>query len=264
MTLCNPVQLDFSPGGPLKVGQTYKIVYTAYATTNEGEFINGNETIGTKEQSFTMPTNLETPKAMVRVVSHANSVEVSMLMYDSEKTIYNGEFYIDVYDLNDNLITNDTTRKTVTVTQKSNITYYTGVIDNLPSNGSYKIVVTAPTDRNNDGVVDYTYRSELMANTISTANASLSIKCNPSGYLEFKIQDLANFTNVDKIVYSIDSDDGSINYENATKSLAQWTQLGNAYSYTTSFVPDSGDYYCTLQFYNGSMLIGSISGRYTK
>ena len=28
MTLCNKVQLDFSPGGPLKVGETYKIVYT--------------------------------------------------------------------------------------------------------------------------------------------------------------------------------------------------------------------------------------------
>ena len=264
MTLCNPVALDFSPNGPLKVGQTYKIVYTAYNTTNSGAVINSNETIGTKEQSFTMPSDLETPRASVRVVSASDSVKVTVVMYDTEKTIHNGVFFIDAYDLNGNPMTNDTTRLKVNVTQGTSSTVYTGTIENLPSNGAYKIVVTAPTDRNNDGVVDYTYTSELTANTISTASATVSTSYNSSGNVVLKIQDLVNFTNVDKIVYSIDSNDGATNYENVSKNLAQWTQSGNAYSYTTGFAPESGTYHYTIQFYNGSSLIGSTSGYFTK
>lgn len=265
MTLCNPVRLDFSPNGPLQVGKTYKIVYTAYLTTNAGVVINANETIGTKEQSFTMPADLKAPRASVRVVSGSDSVKVTVVMYDTEKTIYNGKFYIDAYDLSGNRITDDTTRKEVTVTTENSSTIYTGVIDNLPQNGAYKIVVTAPIDRNNDGVEDVPpYTSEITASTISTASATVSTSFNASGKVVLKIQDLVNFTNVNKIVYSIDSNDGATNYENVSKNLSDWTQNGSTYSFITGFTPDNGTYHYTLQFYNDNSLIGSVSGYFTK
>ena len=265
MTLCRPVRLDFSPNGPLQVGNTYKIVYTAYITNNAGDVLNGNESIGTKEQYFTMPADLKAPRASVRVVSGSDSVKVTVVMYDTEKTIYNGKFYIDAYDLSGNRITDDTTRKEVTVTTGNSSTVYTGVIDNLPQNGAYKIVVTAPIDRNNDGVEDVPpYTSEITASTISTASATVSTSFNASGKVVLKIQDLVNFTNVNKIVYSIDSNDGATNYENVSKNLSDWTQNGSTYSFTTGFAPDNGTYHYTLQFYNDNSLIGSVSGYFTK
>jgi hypothetical protein len=185
-------------------------------------------------------------------------------MYDTEKTIHNGKFYIDAYDLAGNRITDDSTRLTVDVTPGTGSTVYTGAIQNLPPNGSYRIVVTAPTDRNNDGVVDYTYTNELTANTISTASATVSTSFNATGHLVLKIQDLVNFDNVAKIVYSIDSQDGATNFENASHTLAQWNKVGNTYNYTTTFAPEEGTYHYTLQFYNGTSLIGSTSGYFTK
>ena len=211
-----------------------------------------------------MPANLQTPRASVRVVSGSNSVNVTVVMYDTEKSIHNGKFFIDAYDLAGNRITDDNTRLTVEVTPGTGNTVHTEAIQNLPPNGAYRIVVTAPTDRNNDGDADYTYTYELTANTISTASATVSTSFNSTGNLVLKIQDLVNFDNVDKIVYSIDSQDGATNYENVSKTLAQWTKNGNTYSYTTGFAPEEGTYHYTLQFYNGTSLIGSTSGYFTK
>ena len=266
MTLCNPVLLDFSPNGPLKAGKEYVIKYTAYVTSNSGAILDTtpiNDTVNDYVE-FTVPSNLKTPRASVRVVSGSNLVNVTVVMYDTEKTIHNGKFYIDAYDLAGNRITDDSTRLTVDVTPGTGSTVYTGAIQNLPPNGSYRIVVTAPTDRNNDGVVDYTYTNELTANTISTASATVSTSFNATGHLVLKIQDLVNFDNVDKIVYSIDSQDGATNFENASHTLAQWNKVGNTYNYTTTFAPEDGTYHYTLQFYNGTSLIGSTSGYFTK
>ena len=264
MAQCYPAQLDFSPNGPLKLGQKYYIEYTAYTSTNAGAVTNATEPIGFLSKEFTMPTELKAPRASLRVVSGSNSVSVTVVMYDTEKTIYDGKFYIDAYDLAGNQITDDSTRLTVNVTAGSGSTVYSGVIQGLPENQSYRIVVSAPIDRNNDGVVESTYTNELTANTISTATATVSTSYTETGYLTLKLMDLVNFTNVDKVVYSIDSQDGATNYENVSKNLSQWTQVGNTYSYTTGFAPESGTYHYTLQFYNGSSLIGSTSGYFTK
>ena len=267
MTLCNPVLLDFSPDGPLEAGKSYEIRYTAYITTNAGAVVDATTPINKVDQDiveFTMPANLQTPRASVRVVSGSDSVNVTVVMYDTEKSIHNGKFFIDAYDLAGKRITDDSTRLTANVTAGTGNTVYTGTIQNLPPNGSYVIVVTAPTDRNNDGDVDYTYTYELTANTISTASATVSTSFDATGKLVIKIRDLVNFTNVDKVVYSIDSQDGATNYENVSKNLSQWTQSGSTYSYTTGFVPEAGTYHYTLQFYNGTSLIGSTSGYFTK
>ncbi len=264
MTLSNPARLDFSPNGPLKLGQTYSIEYTAYTSTNAGAVTNATEPIGFLKKDFTMPTDLDAPRASMRVVSGSNSVSVTIVMYDTEKTIYDGKFYIDAYDMAGNRITNDSTRLTVNVTPGTSSTVFSGSIQGLPENQSYRIVVSANVDRNNDGTYESTYTNELTANTISTATATVTTSYNSTGYLTLKLMDLVNFTNVDKIVYSIDSQDGATNYENVSKNLSQWTQVGNTYSYTTGFAPENGTYHYTLQFYNGSSLMGSTSGYFTK
>lgn len=264
MAQCYPAELDFSPNGPLKLGQTYFIEYTAYTSTNAGAITNATEPIGFLREDFTMPDELSAPRASLRVVSGSNSVSVTVVMYDTEKTIYNGKFYIDAYDLAGNRITNDTTRLTVNVSPGSGTTVYSGAIQGLPENQSYRIVVSALVDRNNDGTYESTYSNELTANTITTSTATVTTSYNSTGNLTFKLMELVNFDNVNKIVYSIDSQDGATNYENVSKTLDQWTQSGSTYSYTTGFAPESGTYHYTLQFYNGSSLIGSTSGYFTK
>ena len=123
--------------------------------------------------------------------------------------------------------------------------------------------MTASVDRNNDGDEDYIYTYELIANTISTASAKVVTSNDAVGNLVIKIYDLANFDSVNTIVYSIDSQDGATNYGNATINLSNWTQSGAAYSYTTNFAPEPGTYHYTLQFYNGTLLVGSEDGLFT-
>ena len=264
MTLSNPARLDFSPNGPLKLGQSYTIEYTAYSSTNAGAVTNATEPIGFVSKGFTIHSELKAPRASLRVVSGSNYVNVTVVMYDTEKTIYDGKFYIDAYDLAGNRITNDTTRLTVNVTPGSGATVYSGSIQGLPENQSYRIVVSGLVDRNNDGTYESTYTNELTANTITTATATVTTSYNSTGNLVIKLMELVNFTNVDKVVYSIDSQDGATNYENVSKTLDQWTQVGSTYSYTTGFAPESGTYHYTIQFYNGGSLIGSTSGYFTK
>ena len=264
MTLSNPARLDFSPNGPLKLGQSYTIEYTAYSSTNAGAVTNATEPIGFVSKGFTIHSELKAPRASLRVVSGSNYVNVTVVMYDTEKTIYDGKFYIDAYDLAGNRITNDTTRLTVNVTPGSGTTVYSGSIQGLPENQSYRIVVSGLVDRNNDGTYESTYTNELTANTITTATATVTTSYNSTGNLVIKLMELVNFANVDKVVYSIDSQDGATNYENVSKTLDQWTQVGSTYSYTTGFAPESGTYHYTIQFYNGGSLIGSTSGYFTK
>ena len=100
--------------------------------------------------------------------------------------------------------------------------------------------------------------------TFTSASSPCSAVNDAVGNLVIKIYDLANFDSVNTIVYSIDSQDGATNYGNATLNLSNWTQSGAAYSYTTNFAPEPGTYHYTLQFYNGSSLIGTTSIEFTK
>ena len=264
MALCNPVNIKFTPGGLLQMGATYTVKYTAYTSTNAGVITNRTEPIGYCEQTFTTPTNLTMPRASMRVVSGEDSLNVTVVMYDTQKTIYNDVFYVDVYDLAGNLVTNESTQLKAQTTNGSTSTVYSGKIENLPANQSFRVIVKASVDRDNNGIAETNYVNELTANTISTATATVSTSYTSDGYLSFKLLDLANFNNVTRIVYSIDSQDGSTNYENADKALSEWTKVGSSYSYTTSFAPEAGTYHYTLQFYNGNALVGSTSGYFTK
>lgn len=264
MSLCNPVHLNFAPGGLLQMGATYTVKYTAYTSTNAGVITNKTEPIGYCEQEFTTPTSLTMPRASMRVVSGEDSLNVTVVMYDTQKTIYNDVFYVDVYDLAGNLITNESTQLKAQTTNGSTSTVFSGVIENLPPNQSFRVIVKAGVDRDNNGSAEINYVNELTASTISTATATVSTSYTSDDYLTFKLLDLANFSNVTRIVYSIDSQDGSVNFENADKALSEWTKVGSSYSYTTSFAPEAGTYHYTLQFYNGSALVGSTSGYFTK
>lgn len=265
MSLCNPVNLEFSPGGPLEMGTTYTVEYNAYTSTNDGVILDANEIIGFCTKEFTTPSNLTGPRCSMRVVSGMTDLTVTVVMSDAQKTIVDDVFYIDVYDLEGVRITTDATRLKVTATNGSGSTVYTGKLSNLPENKAFKVVVTADVDNDNDGVADTTYKNELATSTISSATATVATSYTAEGYLNFKLLDLSNFDKIDKIVYSIDSQDGGKNYENVSKALSDWTQVGNTYSYTTGFAPEeAGTYHYTIQFYEGTALRGSTSGYFTK
>ena len=264
MTRCIPAELNFNPGGLLKAGETYTIVYTAYRTTNAGVIIDNEKISKPCSVEFTMPDTLASPTSNLQVVSGENHITVRLVVYDREKSIHNGKIYVDAYDLNGNKITTDSNQLKINVTTGSPSTTYVGNIVGLASNQAYKIVVTADLDRNNDGVADSKYSTELTGTTTVTANANVSTSYTAEGYLTFKLNDLVNFTEINKIVYSIDSQDGATNYENASKSLNDWVMVGNTYSYTTSFAPDSGSYHYTIQYYKDNDLKGSSSGYFTK
>lgn len=265
MSLCNPVNVDFSPDGPLEMGTTYTVEYKAYTSTNAGAILDATEPIGHCTKEFTTPASLTGPRCSVRVVSGMTDLTVTVVMSDAQKTIVDDVFYIDVYDLEGVKITTEATRLKVNTKSGSASTVYSGKLENLPENTAFKVVVTADVDSNNDGVADTTYKNELATSTISTATATVATSYTAEGYVNFKLLDLANFDNIDKIVYSIDSQDGGKNYENVSKALTDWTQSGNTYSYTTGFAPEeAGTYHYTIQFYEGTALRGSSSGYFTK
>ncbi len=263
MTLCNPVNIDFRPGGLLQMGATYRVEYKAYMSTNAG-VITDREPIGFCEKTFTTPDSLNKPRASMRVVSGDEALNITVVMYDTQKTIYNNVFYVDVYDLSGNRLTDDTTQLKVQTTNGKTSTVFSGKIENLPKNQSFKVIVKAQIDCDNNGIPESEYINELTGSTVSTATATVSTNFTSDGYLNFKLLDLANFDDVTRIVYSIDSQDGSENYENVNKDISEWTKTGNTYSYKTGFVPENGTYHYTLQFYNGSTLLGSASGYFTK
>ena len=68
------------------------------------------------------------------------------------------------------------------------------------------------------------------------------------------------------IQYTIDSNDGSINYTNGTVDLALWANNGSGtYSYITNYKMEAGQYYYTLQYYDAQgKLVGSNTGRFNK
>lgn len=264
MTRCIPAELDFSPGGLLEAGKTYKIVYTAYRTTNDGLIIDDEIISSPCSVNFTMPSNLSAPTSSLQIVSGKDYVTVRLVMYDREKSIYNGKIYVDAYDLNGNRVTNDSNQLKINVTSGSPSTVYSGNISGLASNQAYKIVVSAQVDRDNNGVPESRYSTELTGSTTVTAEAKVSTSYTAEGYLKLVLMDLANFNDINKIVYSIDSQDGATNYENRTSTLAEWVQVGNTYSYTTGFAPGSGNYHYTIQYYKDDDLKGSSTGYFTK
>lgn len=262
MTQCNPGELNFLPGGLLALNTTYVIEYSAYTTTNEGIILD-EERIGYTTKEFITPSNLAAPHASVRAVSGSTSVDVTVVMYDNEKTIYDGKFFVKAYDLAGNPIPN-ASELTIEVNNGSGSTVHTGKIVNLPPNGAYKIEVSAPIDRNNDGQTDDWYKSELAVNTISTASATISTSYDDTGKLILNIRDMVNFDNVDNIKYSIDSGDGTTNFVNGSLTMSQLAGGGNRYQILTDFAPESGEYSYMIHFYNGPSLLGSTKGDFTK
>ncbi len=262
MTLCNPVKINFKPG-TLAMDTNYTVEYRAYVSTNAGIVLDKTEPIGVCSQSFKTPASLAAPRVSMRVVSAMDSLSVTVVLYDAEKAVYNDAFFVDVYDLAGNKVSNDSTQLKFTAKPGQTSTVATGKLEGLSPNQIYRVVVSAQEDRNNDGTPEKQYINELTGSTISTASATVSTSYT-SDKLTFKLMDLANFDSVDRIVYSIDSQDGSTNYENVDSQLSKWTVVGKTYSYTTGFTPESGTYHYTLQFYNGTSLVGSTSGYFTK
>ena len=263
MSLCNPASLDLKPGGALNLGASYKVEFRVYMSSNSG-VITDKEPIGFCTKTFNTPDTLSMPRASMRVVSADEALNITVVMYDTQKVIYNDIFYVDVYDLSGNRLTDDSTQLKVSTVNGKASTVVNGTIKNLPSNQSFKVIVKAHIDCDNNGVAESEYVNELTGSTVSMATATVTTNFTADGYLNFKLLDLANFDNVTKIAYSIDSQDGIINYENVSKDISGWTQTGNTYSYKTGFIPESGTYHYTLQFYNGNTLVGSASGYFTK
>ena len=183
---------------------------------------------------------------------------------DKEKSIYKGIIYVDAYDMNGTRVTNDSTRLKIPVTKNSPSTEAVESISGLQPNQVYRIVVTTELDRDNNGVADpEKYMKEETANTTISANANVSISYNPQGKLVFKLLDVVNFDGINKIVYSIDSDNGATNYDNGSNSINDW-KVDTSYIFTTDFKPGSGSYHYSIQYYQDNNLKGSSKGYFTK
>ena len=262
---CNPLTVNFNPG-TLAMNTTYTIVFSAYSSDNNGNILDSTSTIGTCTKTFKTPSVLAEPSATMQIVAHKDTLEVTGTMTDAQRTIMNDTYVVSVYDLDGNLVATDPTSITKQIASGSSKSVYTGTFSGLNTNTAYIIKVTADVDTNNDGVKDKTYEYAITSSTVSTAYATVSISYGPNDELVLKLENTTNFEDVATVKYTIDSSDGSINYNNGSIALSSFTSTGvNSYSYVTNFITNPGQYYYTLQYYNASgKLLGSNTGRFNK
>lgn len=264
-TQCNPLTVDFNPGS-LNMGATYKVVFEAYLSTNEGVIIDKDHSIGTCTTTFKTPSVLNEPLSTLRVKAGSDTLQITGTMTDSQRVIIGDKFIIQVFDLQGNLFSTNPDKIEVNLASGQSKAAISGTFRDLTPNMAYIVKLTAETDTDNDGVKDFIYENSLAANTVSTASATISTNYTVNDELIISMEDITNFDDVVKVQYTIDSDDGSVNYTNGTTNLSEWTlSASGTYSYITNYKLESGKYFYTLQYYSSSgKLLGSNTGRFNK
>lgn len=260
-TQCNPVSINFNPG-MLVMGGKYKVVFMAYPSDNSGNITDNND-IGSCEVYFDVPSVLSKPTAAMQVISGKDSIQVTGSVTDINRTIMGDTFEIAVYDLDGNKVSSTPSEITKDIASGATKAEFSGEFTGLVPNSAYIIKVTANIDTNNDGNRDDVYEYALAGNTVSTASATVSVSYTVNEELVLSLEKTTNFNNVDKVLYTIDSSDGKVNYFNGEFA---WPD-GNPSAYTqpTSHIIESGQYSYTLQYYDETgKLLGSNTGRFNK
>ena len=227
--------------------------------------VNFSSRLGRTTYDFKTPVSLVGPKAAVRITKGQTNIRVQINMTDTNRTIMNDEYKVSVYDVNGNLVE----EKSVTLNNSGNNATNVKLVDftGLTENTVYTVKVTARTDINNDGVADGVYEDEINTSTITYAESSVVYEFTPAGNLVFTLVQCINFENVEKVMYSIYSEDGTQYYTSENVPMDTWDEISvsgsSAYKYEiTNWNPLSGvTYSYVIQYYSdGGDLLGTTTG----
>ena len=258
----NPVNISFNPG-VLELNTQYKVVMTAYASDNNGT-ITDNTSIGTLSKTFTTPAGLKEPRASIRVVPSETSLDITVVMTDTNKVIVGNQYIIEIYNKDGSKVEGKTFNGTE---NETNVSTVKQTVDGLTTDTPYTVRVTAKVDMNNDNATDGTdYVNSVATSTVSAATASVVTQVEDAGVL-ITLRDCANFEQVTSMIYSIDSEDGNQNFANASTAKTDWTDNNGTLSLQTGFVPSgTGNTYAyTIQYYDAAgSLLGTSSGYFSK
>ncbi len=266
----NPIMVNLTPGGVLKLGTEYQLQITAYESYDG--VVNYASQLGQKTINFTTPQSFVKPRASVRIEQGQTNIKATINMTDPDRIIIDDTYTVTLYDAEGNVV------------QKKEIKLGSSVIntvmattvnfEGLTENTVFLLKIEAPIDRNNDGRPDEKpYIEELNTSTISQAEASVVYEFTSAGNLVFTLLDCTNFTNVNKIMYSIYAEDAREFYTSEEVLFAQWNptvgENGTSYSYevnSPNWKPLVGATYSyVIQYYNeNGDLLGTTRGFFKK
>ncbi|MEE1515965.1 MAG: collagen-like protein [Lachnospiraceae bacterium] len=267
-TTNNPMMINLTPGGVLKLDTKYKLQITAYESYDG--VVNYASQLGQKTVEFTTPQSFVKPRASVRISQGQTSIKATINMTDVDRIIMNDTYSVSLYDSKGNLVQ----QKSVTLGSSATNKVMSATVnfEELTENTVYTLKIEAPIDANNDGTADTKpFVEEINTSTISQAEASVVYGFEASGNLVFTLHNCTNFDNVGKVMYSIYSEDAKEFYKGEEVDFDVWEAEvganGTSYSYEVKdWKPFVGvTYSYVIQYYNeNGDLLGTTSGYFKK
>ena len=264
----NPMGINLTPGGVLKLGTQYKLQVTAYESYDG--VVNYASQLGQRTITFTTPASFVKPRASVRISQGQTNIKATINMTDTDRVIVNDTYTVSLYDTKGNVIQ----EKTVTLGSSENnkIISTTVNFEGLDENTAYVLKIEAPIDTNNDRYDDSKlYVEEINTSTVSQAEASVVYEFTSAGNLVFTLRNCTNFENVSKVMYSIYSEDAKEFYTGEEVAFNVWDAYegvnGTSYSYAVqNWKPFASlTYSYVIQYYNeNGDLLGTTSGFFKK
>lgn len=243
----NPMSIPLAPGGALKLGTSYKLKIKAVSDE-------GGDLLGEKEISFTTPARLSEPTFMIQATpstaeNGTSNLKVSVVCTDSQHTVVNDRYTVNILDTDGTVIKTGTFNKTTNNSIVTNTSMFSG----LAQNTNYAVEVVAQVDLDNDGNADaasVTRRINVLTTTGSSATVGATADTNN---LELRLTSLANFDEVEKI-YITAYKEGTTIY-NTSVALSDGCVSGNASSGYMVTLPwgdgrtiEAGEYIIQLQY----------------
>ena len=266
----NPILVNLTPGGVLKLGTEYQLQITAYESYDG--VVNYASQLGQKTITFTTPKSFVKPRASVRISQGQTNIKATINMTDADRIIMNDEYKVALYDAEGIKVK----EQTVTLEKPSTNKTLSATVnfEGLTENTVFVMKIEAAIDSNNDGVADAKpFIEELNTSTVSQAEASVVYEFTSAGNLAFTLLDCTNFTNVKKIMYSIYAEDAREFYTSEEVPLDKWepkiSENGTSYRYevkSSEWKPLVGATYSyVIQYYNESGdLLGTTRGFFKK
>ena len=267
----NPMRINLTPGGVLKLGTKYQLQVTAYESYNG--VVNYESKLGQKTIEFTTPQSFVKPRASVRISQGQTDLKITINMTDTDRIIMNDKYTVTLYDSKGNEVKGKKTTVTLDETTINKVMSATVNFEGLTENTVYKVKIEAPIDTNNDGKADEKpYVEEINTSTVSQAEASVVYEFTQAGNLVFTLRNCTNFESVSKVMYSIYSEDATVFYTGEEVAFSVWdtnvSANGTSYSYEVknNWKPFVGETYSyVIQYYNGNGdLLGTTSGFFKK
>jgi hypothetical protein len=274
-----PILVNLKPNDTLALNTEYILQVTAYEAI-DGK-VNFSSQLGQTEHRFKTPEIFTEPRASVRVVQGQTDLDVTINITDTDRVIVSDIYTVTLYDSKGNVVPqydadkNEIPYLTVKLpaSEINKVMSDTVKFENLTENTVYKLKIEALIDLNNDGIPDETpYVKEINTSTISQAEAAVVYEFTKDGELMFTLRNCTNFENVNKVMYSIYSEDATEYITSESVLLKDWAIPegggdGKTYSYVVKdWEPFSGRTYSyVIQYYdNDGNLLGTTNGFFKK